>query len=146
MVSGRELFPPMGAMKVAAIPDKEGHQVKIIDGNITDTKKAKEIISRSDPDFVGFTTFTGPALRNALELSNFTKENTEANVIWGGVHSTLLPQQVMGEKDVDIVVRGEGDFAIYEILESRGHLDKVKGILYKDENKPLLVFLDNQFL
>jgi radical SAM superfamily enzyme YgiQ (UPF0313 family) len=134
MVSGRELFPPLGAMKVAAIPDREGHQVKIIDGNITETKKAKETINRSDPDFVGFTTFTGPALRNALELSNYTKENTEAKVIWGGVHSTLLPHQVIEEKDVDIVVRGEGDLAIYDILESRGHLDKIKGILYKDEN------------
>jgi radical SAM superfamily enzyme YgiQ (UPF0313 family) len=122
-------------LKVAAVPDKEGYDVKILDGDIVGNKNLRKKIKKYDPEFVGFTTFTGPMLRDCLDLSNFVKENTDAKVIWGGVHASLLPYQVIKEKCVDIVVQREGDYTLYDILKNKNSLHKVKGILYKKNNK-----------
>ncbi|MCX9011215.1 MAG: radical SAM protein [Candidatus Methanoperedens sp.] len=132
---GREVIPPLGLLKIAALPDKNGHEVKIFDGNlIAETKIKKEILKRN-PEFIGITTFTGPILKGALEISRFAKENTEAKVIWGGVHASLLPFQVINEDCVDIVVLREGDYTLNEIIENKNNLEKVRGIIYKEHSK-----------
>jgi anaerobic magnesium-protoporphyrin IX monomethyl ester cyclase len=136
LLQGREIIPPLGLLKAAAIPDKNGYEVKILDGDLEGNNNIKKEIKKYDPEFVGFTTFTGPMLKDCLDLSKFVKENTSAKVIWGGVHASLLPQQVIQEKDVDIVVQMEGDYTLNNILENKNSLEKVKGIVYKKDGKP----------
>lgn len=131
MVKGREIAPPLGLMKIAAIPLIKGLQIKILDGNLLGMYELKKEIRDLNPDYVGFSTMTGPMLLNVLELSKFTKENTMAKVIWGGIHASLLPYQVMKENCVDIVVKGHGYYTLYNLHKNKKHLERVKGIIFK---------------
>ncbi len=135
MLPGREVVPPLGLLKVAAIPDREGYEVKILDGNILKMDDLRKKILKCDPEFVGFTSFTGPMLKYCLELSKFAKENTNAKVTWGGVHASLLSHQIIQEDSVDIVVLREGDYTLFDIIKNPHSLDKVKGIMYKENGK-----------
>ncbi len=140
--SGKLNYPPFGLMSVAARPVSKGESVKILDENILGREKIKSEIRRSRLSIVGFTTFTGPMLKDALELSWYVKKKTDALVVLGGVHASTLPYQTLKKDCVDIVVVGEGDNVFYEVIKNRDNLDKVKGIIYKNhtgeiiENEP----------
>ena len=56
----------------------------------------------------------------------------------GGVHPSLLPEQTVADRSVDVVVRGEGEETIVDLANSfaAGHpLDDVLGITYKVDGK-----------
>jgi anaerobic magnesium-protoporphyrin IX monomethyl ester cyclase len=53
-------------------------------------------------------------------------------VVLGGVHPTVLPEEVLAEKAVDIVVRGEGEKTILDIAAGMPLTD-IKGISYRDQ-------------
>ena len=59
-------------------------------------------------------------------------------VVWGGVHATIKPSQVLENSFVDIVVTGEGEETFSELVETldRGlSLRNVKGIVYKEKGE-----------
>jgi radical SAM superfamily enzyme YgiQ (UPF0313 family) len=70
----------------------------------------------------------------ALELKSRDKS---VLVILGGVHPTALPGEILKNKAVDIVVRGEGEETINELFTKIGpkSLSKVRGISYRHNGK-----------
>jgi len=141
LINPKTLFPgkipsfPLGLLQVAALPYKNNHEIEILDCNISSISSIKKKIKISDPDVVGFTTKTGKSLKSVIELSRFTRENSNAKIIWGGVHASLLPLQTIRENYIDIVDVGEGDFSFNQILDNLNHPEKVRGILFKKNEK-----------
>ena len=81
---------------------------------------------------------TGKQLEYAINLSKRIKEKTNAKVIWGGIHATLLPNETIKNDYIDIIIRGEAEQAILEIvqaLERNTSLEFVSNIYYKEINK-----------
>jgi radical SAM superfamily enzyme YgiQ (UPF0313 family) len=59
-------------------------------------------------------------------------------VVWGGIHASLLPEQTLNNPYVDIVVIGEGEVTLLELvktLEGGEPLNQVPGIAYRENNK-----------
>ncbi len=45
-----------------------------------------------------------------------------APVVWGGIHPSLLPEQTLGNANIDIVVEGEGDETFWNLFRpSKGN-------------------------
>jgi len=60
---------------------------------------------------------TGPQIFHALNISNSIKNEFEKlKIVWGGIHSTILPTQTLQNKLVDMVIRGEGEKPFYDLL------------------------------
>ena len=79
---------------------------------------------------VGLTSVTGRQLVHAAEVARAARE-LGAKVIWGGVHATLLGEQVLADGLADVVVRGEGEQTLLELMRAlaRGQpLDAVDGL------------------
>ncbi|MBN1405028.1 MAG: B12-binding domain-containing radical SAM protein [Candidatus Omnitrophica bacterium] len=130
--------PPDSLLAIAALPHKEGYDVKIIDQRID--KKWKETLKKELKGAIlaGVTSMTGPQIKYALEVSRFIKENSDVPLVWGGVHASLLSEQTIQNQYIDIVVKGEGEYAFLEIIkavESKSGLDKIKGIYYNENNE-----------
>ena len=74
----------------------------------------------------------------------------DIKIIAGGVHSSIFPKEVAEVPEFDIVVYGEGDITLQEIINKKP-LSKIKGIAYKDKNnqvklnppRPLIEDLDS---
>jgi radical SAM superfamily enzyme YgiQ (UPF0313 family) len=83
-------------------------------------------------DFVGITATT-PLIRCTYSLCNiFKKRFSNIKTVLGGVHPSVLPEEVLGNKNVDFVVRYEGEMTMNELVA--GHpLSEILGLSYKDK-------------
>jgi radical SAM superfamily enzyme YgiQ (UPF0313 family) len=132
---GKLIYPPMGLMAASALVDAAGVPVEILDGNVIGQRAVEERLREAQPRIVGITSFTGPMLRAALEISDFAKRNTPATVVWGGVHASILPEQTLANDCVDVVVRFEGDQTLLQIHENLDDLEKVPGIAFEKDGQ-----------
>jgi len=147
---------PLGLGYIASALEHE-HDVKIIDA-ITcdyDVRKLRDAIERFDPDVVGVSSTT-PAIYGAYDVAGLAKEvNPNCTTILGGPHPTFAAHEIMEECEyVDVVVRGEGEETIKEVVgeldgNGGGSLKEVKGITFREgkriidtENRPLIKNLD----
>ncbi|OGO00513.1 MAG: hypothetical protein A2Y58_00395 [Chloroflexi bacterium RBG_13_51_52] len=128
--------PPLGLALIAAILEKEGYPISLLDANALQLKPENVSKSISDADVVGITAVT-PTIGTALSIArNLKKDKPNLKIIIGGPHVTLLSEETLNSSsDVDIIVRGEGDETVIELLRAMGEkrpLDNIAGISYKD--------------
>ncbi len=77
----------------------------------------KELKSRS-PDVVAVT-IMGVDYKIALECLRIAKElNPRVITVVGGVYPTVASDELVGQKDIDYIVRGEGELALVKLLRS----------------------------
>jgi len=130
----------LGLSYVAAALEARGDRVKILDAGIESRseKRITRFIEEFSPDVVGITALT-PYYSKALNMSRLVKKlNSECQVILGGPHASILTEDTLKEPSIDIVVRGEGDITVAELmecLEKNGNLYDVKGISFKRGGK-----------
>src|SRR3989338_9458759 len=88
---------PDGLLSLAALPQKKGYPIKILDLRLEkDWKGILKEYLKQDPLLVATSCMTGIQIRYALEVSEFVKKhNKNIPVIWGGVHPTFMPQQTL---------------------------------------------------
>jgi len=98
------------------VPEEE--DVKIIDLSV-EKKPLKtfcESIQNFKPHIIGFTAYSNN-IHIVKKLAVIAKSDCpEAFTVVGGIHATLLPKDCQS-KNIDAVVRGEGAFAIAEIVD-----------------------------
>jgi len=112
-------------------------------------KEVEAVISQQSPDIVGIS-ITTAQYGSALNVSRLVKNfNRDIPVVWGGVHPTILPDEVIKNSQVDIVVRGEGEYTFLDLVQNLERLDRVQGITYiqngkviHNPNRPLINNLD----
>ena len=127
---------PLGLLQ-SSVNIGEKYDVKILDLRVKpDWKRALLIELKKEPYFVGISTMTGPNLISAIQISKFVKENSNALVVWGGIHASLLPGQTLENPLVDIVVKGEGEITFVELADAiinKKHLKGILGVWYKED-------------
>ncbi|MBI5253307.1 MAG: radical SAM protein [Euryarchaeota archaeon] len=126
---GKDLFP-IGLGYLASVA-RDKAEVSVLDENVEafDAEKIRDI----NPDIVGITATT-PSFSRAVEIVRAIKEiNAKARVIMGGTHVTFAPEDAL-KAGADVVIRGEGEATLAELLES-SNLEKIKGISYVEDGK-----------
>jgi anaerobic magnesium-protoporphyrin IX monomethyl ester cyclase len=132
---------PLAVMYVGGEAERKGHRVKILDRNLE--TNARKIIEDFKPDILGVTSLTGAMILDGLKISRYVRcRFPAAKIIWGGIHTSILPEQSLIEPSVDYVVVGEGEESFGELLdaiENKKDVSKIPGIGYKDVNlKPVI--------
>lgn len=133
-------MPSLGILFLAAVLEKAGIDVEVVPADIM--RYTWEDISKRiedfKPDVVGVTTCTENRF-DSFKLVKTAKE-VDPNIITvlGGPHISMVKEDTLIHiKEVDILVIGEGEDTIVElirVLEAKDDLSKVKGIYYKNEN------------
>lgn len=132
---------PLGLLSISRYLDKEDYKIKIIDQRADknwENNLKKEL--KKLPICFGTTSTTGYQIKNALEVSKIVKSESDVPIIWGGIHPTLLPIQTLKNKNIDVVVKGEGELSFYNLvknIEKNKSLEDIKGICYKRDNKTI---------
>ncbi|MCX8187976.1 MAG: B12-binding domain-containing radical SAM protein [Nitrososphaeria archaeon] len=130
--------PPLGLAYLAATAREEGWEPGIIDA-LTEGLSLRELerrISGFDPDVVGITATTS-MMPDVYEVAKIVKGvNEGALVLLGGPHATFMAHEILREcPHVDLVVRGEGEETLREILGKleKGHSFRdVLGVTYRE--------------
>ncbi len=135
------LAPPLGILYLAGALEKGRHPVRLVHERFSPANEKKIIddILAADPLFVGISTFTGPSLLPSLNLTRKIKKRSSIPVIWGGLHSTMLPEQTLKEEAIDLAVCGEGEETIVRLADLiaagnglAGELEKIPGVAFRD--------------
>lgn len=106
--------PPLGLLSLGTVLKTKGHNVKIIDLNIS--KDARQF----DADVCGFS-IVSQSYEISKTILQYIKDNSsQTRLIVGGAHPSALPEQVMQELGVNAVVIGEGEQSIFKALETDG--------------------------
>lgn len=135
---------PLALLCLAAVLREKGHKIKIFDHNVEE--KGLRDCLKFEPELIGFTSFTGPMILDALRLSELFRKRLEAPIIWGGVHASLLPNQTVSDPRVDMCCIGEGEETIVELadrLEKDRDLAGVKGLIWKKMNNGTTKIIEN---
>lgn len=133
--SSSEATAPLGILAVATPLLRAGYSVAIVDSTITPDFKRRVLREVEDALCLGISLVTGPMIRETVQVARAVKVwNPEFPVILGGWHPSLLPDQTLQADCVDVVVRGQGEDAMLEIvqrLEAGAPLDDVQGVGFK---------------
>ncbi|MEK6984221.1 MAG: radical SAM protein [Nanoarchaeota archaeon] len=136
-------LPPLGLCYMAAVLERDGHEVRIMDcpvNNYTISDILTEI-TNFDPKAIGIAAITS--------LANVTKELCDVIknqfpdkfIILGGPHPTVMPNEVSQEINADIVIQGEADNIISDVLKNLEEYQNKRiikaGIVMKLDELPL---------
>ena len=98
--------------------------------------RVESLVKWFKPSIVGITIMTG-TYGSALRTAKIVKKMCpDVPVIVGGPHPTILPEDTLREDCWDVVVKGEGEYSLLELvncLERRKPLNAIRGISYKEE-------------
>jgi len=129
-------FPSLGLASIAGYARSKGFKVRIIDApalrlSVEEFEKYLKFNSQYyQAKFIGFTATTS-SVKNAYEMAKIAKRiYPQAKIVFGGVHATVLPEEVIKQEEVDIAVKGEGEITFNEVLSNRD-LSEIKGIVFK---------------
>lgn len=144
----RELF---GVMSIASLLKQEGHNCEVL------IESRKEIILRELryllPDVVAFSCSIDD-YEWVCEVARLIKVNmSNILIIVGGMHPTFCPEIIDENNSIDIICRGEGEYAVLELmnnLRDNKNILNIKNlwvrkndVIYKNETRALINNLDD---
>jgi len=130
---------PLGLGYLAAYLLERNYSVRIIDEEVEKltTEKIRQITDKEEQLF-GISCMT-PNVSRGYKLADLIKSVfPRSTVIFGGIHPTVLPEEALGRPSVDLVVRGEAEPVIEDIILNHRKKLGFKNILscsYRDNGK-----------
>ena len=134
---------PMSVVVLASYLREHGFAARILDTRV----ESYEDLDLQDVFCVGISSMSGLQLKHSLEVARAIRHaDPSLPLIWGGVHPSFFPEQTARSKYVDVVVRGEGEESLLEVvraIESGGSLERacpelvegIKGITYSMDGR-----------
>lgn len=138
------IAPPLGIAYIAGVLQENHIDVEILDASAEDMdfKDVEKELLKRKPDLVALTALT-PTIGRALETAQVVKETLpDSIVVMGGYHPTFNFIETLEDENVDIVIRGEGEYIMLNLvqaLENQSSLHDVKGIVFEDKNSKEIV-------
>ncbi|MBF0224826.1 MAG: B12-binding domain-containing radical SAM protein [Desulfobacterales bacterium] len=140
---------PLASLSLAAWLEEKGNysgKIKIFDTQL----KTPTIDDFEDAAVIGISAMTGLQVKYGLEIASLVrKSNSNALIVWGGIHSSLLPEQTLKHSLVDMVVIGEGEQSFLEIVNSvfnEDNLEGIPGTAFKKNNGEIVFGPKRDFL
>lgn len=147
-VENKRIAPPLGLLYIASVLEKNGINVSILDTALEGYANEKEIndrilygldddkiidkINQINPDIIGITFSFSSEIGNIYHLCRLIKNfNKNIKVVVGGIHPSFSTQFTLENKDIDYVIRGEGEYAFLNLISNK--LDS-KGIAFRKNN------------
>jgi magnesium-protoporphyrin IX monomethyl ester (oxidative) cyclase len=127
-------YPPLGCAYLAAMLEKNGHKVMVFDSVIegfgnrrqgndgmiiigAGLTAIRDIITGFNPEIVGISTqFIGDSSQTLAITAIVKSISAEICVIVGGHYSTLMPEEVLEDKNVDFICVGEGEESLLSFV------------------------------
>lgn len=133
------IFIPVGVGCLAAAADRAGVRAEIVDEQVEHDAlgKIEEYLQGMEKPYIFAFSVLTAALKNAVSLSiELKRRYPDSIVVFGGIHPTALPDDVMKMPHVDAVIRGEGETPLieyYRAVKNKGDLSVIKGLTYRKD-------------
>lgn len=132
---------PLGMGYLMAVTEREGIRIELIDEQIErDVVEAikKYVNNMERPYIFGFSVLTA-ALKNSIIVSKRLKElYPDSIIVFGGIHPSALPEEILSYRHIDLVVIGEGEKAVpelYRLIKNGKDFRHLENIAYMSDGK-----------
>ena len=147
--------PPLGVASIAAVI-REHCDVRILDATVEGYHCERKIdpdtveyglggeeigreIRRFRPDVVGISCIFSSQYPAVREICRLVKEiSGDIRTVTGGSHPTFLARECLGDRNLDYVILGEGDYAFRDLLGALrrgGEVAGLDGIAYRSRGE-----------
>ena len=124
-----EAAPPLALLALAAVLEERGYRVDVIDSTVEPRYKERIVAQLDESICLGISIVTGPMIHEAIEVAQAVKAaRADFPVILGGWHPSTLARQTLNSSYVDVVVRGQGELTMAEIVERFAAGDDLNGV------------------
>ena len=137
---------PLGLEYIAAYVEGAVDEVRVVDMEM-ERRTFQQILDLHKPDLVGIS-MSATEHNEGLRLAAVAKKNGAATMV-GGYHPTAVPDVMLSFPQVDMVVRGEGEATVKEIIEAESP-EGVLGVSYRqagrvihNKDRPFIKDLDS---
>jgi radical SAM superfamily enzyme YgiQ (UPF0313 family) len=119
------IFPVMGAENISVkvafdrslFNDQQYFSVPFLSRIFSEKKMMIKDIIKERPDVLALSVFADN-YQWSLEVAREVHKHHPCITVWGGIHPTSCPEEVISRKEVDYLIRGEGEKPFLELLES----------------------------
>jgi len=136
---------PYSLLCLAGYVRPHGVDVSIHDLRLDDVRSA----DLDGVSWVGFSCMTGHQISSALDAAAYLRPRLpRAAFIWGGIHPSLHPEETARHPLVDVVVKGEGEDTLLDIVKTGpagrdaaglpGTVAIRNGAVVQGENRPFI--------
>ncbi len=110
---------PWAFLYLASVLRERGVEVEILDEMVMPDieERLDRALESARPVAVGITAMTGEQIRHGLRWARRVRERSNAAIVWGGIHASLLPEQTARHELADYVVAGEGEYAFADLVD-----------------------------
>lgn len=131
--------PPLGLAWIAAVLEKAGHRVRVLDTAALRTTMDEFLreVRGWGPDIVGISIQTPTAPRAYRAIARLREEVPDVPIVVGGVHPTFMYEEAL-RNGADVVVRFEGEYTMLDLVNrvereglSEDVLKRVDGIAFR---------------
>lgn len=134
------IWPPLSLANCAAILEKQGHKVRILDAHALRIKpnKIKPYLDGFDKIFINSSSLDRWQCPNIdiepfLEtVQHVKKVSDEVYVL--GYHGTVDPKSILEKTGAKAIIRGEPEYIVSDICQKK-NLSDIEGISYKKNSK-----------
>jgi anaerobic magnesium-protoporphyrin IX monomethyl ester cyclase len=139
------VVPPLGISYLAAVSEKNGHNVSVIDAFAEglDISSLEERVKKIAPDLIGMTGMT-PVIDNALRTVKICRKYAKYIVI-GGPHVSVAGKRIFEQfPDIDYAIQGEGEINFLSLLnaiEKNTDINDISGLITKEFENPPAQFI-----
>lgn len=141
-----QMCEPLGLAYLSAVLSNHKHDVTVLDfyalgkgkiikdGNIfrkgLNDEEMFEALDRVSPDIIGITCNFSMFFKDSYNVARLCKiKYKDRMIILGGSHAvTMTPADLERNKFIDIIVRGEGEEVLLEIVDKYGHGRDIQNI------------------
>ncbi len=129
---------PYGLGILAALLEKEGYNVRVLDINaVREPQAAIEqwLAVNNKWDIIGISGLVTTYRYQKALVPIIRRTNPQARIIAGGGCATSVPELVFEHMDIDVAVLGEGEISLLEVvktLEGGRSLQGIRGIWYRE--------------
>ena len=124
---------PLGMACINGMIKSKGYRTRFIDLDFSDLSEAEliEQVVTDRPRVVGLTAVT-TQIMSAVRIAQAIKlAAPEVTTVLGGPHPSALPELTASYPGVDLVISGEGELPVLDLLEGRPY-DEIPGLTWTD--------------
>jgi len=133
---------PIGIGLLGGYLRAQGLSVKLVDQELVSLKPAviaEHLSECRKPRIVGISVMTANALTGYALARTVKAVDPETVVVFGGIHATVVPDEVLQNGCVDFVVKGEAEYTFLELVRQiRGggiDADRLAGVGYVQDGR-----------
>ncbi|HSX79612.1 MAG TPA: cobalamin B12-binding domain-containing protein, partial [Candidatus Saccharimonadia bacterium] len=139
---------PLGLERVAQAVRTAGHDVRLLDLQVSRSTAYVHAINTFRPEAIGFSLNYLANVPEVVELAKATKARLPQSFIFVGGHSaSFIPHELLqhAQGAIDCVVRGEGEVSTPQLLEAipDGAVETIPGVVTLEGIGPPPLLLDS---